>query len=262
MSRQAIELKVVDGLARVVLNRPDVGNPIDGSFCGELRDVANELAGDPGVRAVLLEARGRFFSVGGDLNAFAASLERLPDRIREWTAMAHVAVARLARLDAPLVAAVHGTAMGGGVALAALADLVYCARSAKLGSAFAQIGYSCDCGTSSALAARMGPARARRFVLLAETLTAEQAAAAGLVDFVVDDDRVLAEAEQAAQRLSRGPTRAYGEVRRLFARALAQPFEAQLEDEAQALARVAATEDAREGVRSFVEKRKPSFRGR
>jgi 2-(1,2-epoxy-1,2-dihydrophenyl)acetyl-CoA isomerase len=262
MSRQAVELKVVEGLARVVLSRPEVGNPIDGAFCGELRDVANELAGDPGVRAVLLEARGKFFSVGGDLNAFAANLDRLPDRIREWTAAIHLGVARLARLDAPLVAAVHGTVMGGAVALAALCDVVYCARSAKLGSAFTQIGYSCDGGTSAALAARMGPARARRFVLLAEMLTAEQAAAAGLVDFVVDDDKVAAEAEQTALRLARGPTRAYGEVRRLFARSLAQPFEAQLEDEAQALARVAGTEDAREGIRSFVEKRKPAFHGR
>ena len=262
MVRQAIELSVVDGLARVVLNRPDVGNPIDGIFCSELRDVANGLAGDPGVRAVLLEARGRFFSVGGDLNAFAAAREWLPDRIREWTGAIHVAIARLARLDAPLVAAVHGTAMGGAVALAAHCDVVYCARSAKLGSAFSQIGFSCDCGTSAALAARMGPARARRYVLLAETLTADQAAAAGLVDFVVDDDKVLAEAEQAALRLARGPTRAYGEIRRLFARALTQPFEAQLEDEAQALTRVAATEDAHEGIRSFADKRKPSFLGR
>lgn len=262
MARQALDLKVVEGVARVALDRAEAGNPFDGTFCAELRDVANEIASDAAVRAVLLEARGRFFSVGGDLNAFARNVEQLPARILEWTSAIHMGLARLARLDAPLVAAVHGTAMGGAVALVAQCDVVYCARSAKLGSAFSQIGYSCDSGASSALAARMGLARARRYVLLAETLGAEQAAEAGLVDFVVDDDKVAAEAEQAALRLARGPTRAYGEIRRLFARSLAQPFEAQLEDEARALARVAASEDAREGIRSFVEKRKPSFRGR
>lgn len=261
MTREALDLKIADGVARVVLNRPDAGNPFDGAFCAELRDITTEIAGDPAVRAVLIEARGKFFSVGGDLNAFSRHLERLPEKILEWTSTIHVALARLARMDAPLVAAVQGTAMGGGVALLAQCDLVYCARSAKLGSAFTGIGYSCDSGTSAGLAARMGIARARRFVLLAEVLGAEQAAQAGLVDHVVDDHQVLAEAEQAALRLARGPTRAYGEIRRLFARSLAQPLEAQLEDEAQALARVARTEDAREGIRAFGEKRKPTFRG-
>jgi 2-(1,2-epoxy-1,2-dihydrophenyl)acetyl-CoA isomerase len=261
MPRDALDLRLVDGVAHVVLSRPDTGNPFDGDFCAELRDVANELAGDPAVRAVLIEARGKFFSVGGDIGAFAKHLDDLPHRIREWTAALHMGIARLARLNAPLVAAVHGMAMGGAVALVSHCDLVYCARSAKLGSAFTQIGFSCDTGATHALAARMGLARARRFMLLAEVLTAEQAAEAGLVDVVVDDDRVAIEAEQAALRLARGPTRAYGEIRRLFARSLAQPLEAQLEDEAQGLARVAGSEDASEGIRAFLEKRKPAFRG-
>ena len=141
-------------------------------------------------------------------------------------------------------------------------DLVYCARSARLGSAYSQIGYSCDAGGSFALASRMGIARARRFVLLAEMLSAEEAAQTGLVDFVVDDNVLMAEAEKAAVRLANGPTRAYGEIRRLFIKSLGQPFEAQLEDEAQALSRAAGTEDAREGITAFVEKRKPQFRGK
>lgn len=262
MARDALDLKIVDGIARIVLSRPDKGNPLDGVFCAELRDVANQIAGDPTVRAVLIEARGKFFSVGGDIASFVAHQDDLPHRIREWTSSLHMGIARLARLDAPLVAAVHGTAMGGAVALVAHCDLVYCARSARLGAAFAQIGYSCDTGSTPALAARMGLARARRFMLLAEMLTADQAAQAGLVDFVVDDEQVDVEAAQAASRLARGPTRAYGEIRRLFARSLAQPLEAQLEDEAQGLARVAGTEDAREGIRAFVEKRRPTFHGR
>jgi 2-(1,2-epoxy-1,2-dihydrophenyl)acetyl-CoA isomerase len=261
MSYQSFELSVEAGLARLTLAQPEAGNPFNAQFCAEFSQVANELAGIPQLRAVLLSAQGRFFSVGGDIRMFAQGLEQLPNSIREWTAGLHMGMARLRRLDAPIVVAVQGTAMGGGVALISNADLVYSARSAKFGAAYPQIGYSCDAGASFGLASRMGIARARRFMLFNEMLSAEQAAATGLVDFVVDDAALMETATQAALELSRGPTRAYGEIRRLINRALAQPFEAQLEDEAQGLARAAATLDAREGITAFVEKRPAQFTG-
>lgn len=259
---ESIVLSVSDGLARLVLNQPEIGNPFNAPFCAEWAKVANELSGRKDVRAVLITAKGKFFSVGGDINMFAKNLDSLPDCIREWTAGLHMGAARFARLDAPIVAAVHATAMGGACALVANCDLVYSARSARFGSAYSQIGYSCDAGASFGLSSRMGIARARRFVLLAETLEAEEAARIGLVDHVVDDGELMAQAEKAAIRLSQGPTRAYGEVRRLFGRSLGQPFESQLEDEAQALGRAASCADAREGITAFVEKRKPTFQGR
>lgn len=262
MSYHSIDLSVADGLARLVLNQPEIGNPFNAEFCAEWAQVANELSGRKDVRAVLITAAGKFFTVGGDINMFSKNLDVLPDKIREWTGGLHMGTARMARLDAPIVAAVHGTCMGGGCALIANCDLVFSARSARFGAAYSQIGYSCDAGASFGLASRMGIARARRFLLLAEMLEAEQAASVGLVDHVVDDANLMAEAEKAAIKLSQGPTRAYGEVRRLFSRALGQPFEAQLEDEAQALTRAASTSDAREGIMAFVEKRKAKFQGR
>ena len=262
MSYESIDLKVSDGVAHVTLNKPEIGNPFNAVFCAEWLALANELSGRDDVRSVLIKATGKFFSVGGDINMFAQTLDTLPNCIREWTGNLHMGIARLARLNAPIVAAIHATVMGGGVSMIAGCDLVYCARSARLGSAYSQIGYSCDAGGSFALASRMGIARARRFVLLAEMLSAEEAAQTGLVDFVVDDNTLMAEAEKAAIRFANGPTRAYGEIRRLLIKSLGQPFEAQLEDEAQALSRAAGTADAREGITAFVEKRKPQFRGR
>jgi 2-(1,2-epoxy-1,2-dihydrophenyl)acetyl-CoA isomerase len=261
MAYQAIELSVADGLARLTLNQPAEGNPFNARFCRDVKDAACELSSRADVRAVLLRANGKFFSVGGDVRMFAQHLDELPRLIRDWTADLHVGLARLLRMNAPIVAAVHGTAAGGAVALIASCDLVYCARSAMLGAAYSQIGYSCDAGSSFALASRMGIARARRFLILGEMLTAEQAGQAGLVDHVVDDQAVVAEAEKAALRLSQGPTRAYGEIRRLLSRALGRELEAQLEEEAQASARVAGSHDAREGITAFVEKRRPKFRG-
>lgn len=261
MSYQSIDLNVSEGLARLVLNQPEVGNPFNAEFCAEWAQVANELSGRKDVRAVLITAAGKFFSVGGDISMFSKNLDVLPNKIREWTAGLHMGTARMARLDAPIVVAVHATCMGGACALVANADLVYSAKSARFGAAYSQIGYSCDAGASFGLASRMGIARARRFLLLAEMIEAAEAERLGLVDHVVDDALLVAEAEKAAIRLSQGPTRAYGEIRRVFARALGQPFESQLEDEAQALIRAASCSDAREGIMAFVEKRKPKFQG-
>ncbi len=262
MTYESIELSIADGLARLTLNQPQKGNPFNASFCADIATAANELAGRDDVRAVLLTANGRFFSVGGDIQMFAQSLDTLPNKIREWTAGLHMGMARLARLNAPMVACVHATAMGGAVAMVANCDLVFAAKSARFGAAYPQIGYSCDAGASFGLSSRMGLARARRFLILNETLSADQALSTGLVDEVVDDASVAAAAEAAAIKLSKGPTRAYGEIRRIFSRALGQPYEAQLEDEAQALTRAAATSDAREGILAFVEKRPAQFQGR
>ncbi|HEX7442214.1 MAG TPA: enoyl-CoA hydratase-related protein, partial [Caldimonas sp.] len=140
-------------------------------------------------------------------------------------------------------------------------DVVLAGQSARFGSAFALLGFSCDSGSSVTLTARMGPARARRFVLLGEVLTSQEALDAGLADRVVADDKLQGEALALARDLAHGPTVAYAQTKRLFLRAGAAQLEAQLEDEALTLARVAATADAQEGVAAMVERRKPVFRG-
>lgn len=262
MTYRSIDLQLRDGVAHLALNQSDVGNPFNEVFCNEWLEVANELSGRSDLRAILLTARGKYFSVGGDVRMFSENLDELPAKIRQWTGALHMGIARFARLDAPMIAAVHGVAMGGAVALIAACDVVYAGHSAVFGAAYPSIGYCCDAGASRALASRMGVSRGRRFLLCAETLKAEEAAACGLVDFLVDDRELVASAEAAATRLAAGPTRALGEIRRLFGTALSQSIEAQLEDEAQGLSRVAGSADAREGILAFVEKRKPQFSGR
>lgn len=261
MNYGTLTLMIDGGIARLTLNQADIGNPFNGAFCRDWLAVSGELAAQEGLRVILLAANGRSFSVGGDIRLFAAQMDVLPERIREWTAALHTGMARIARLDAPMVAAVHGTAMGGATALIGSCEVVYAGRSAVLGAAYPGIGFSCDAGASRALTSRMGHARARRFLICGETLDAEQACAAGLVDFVVDDEALPAAAEAMAARLAAGPTRAFGEIRRLFGTVLSQSLETQLEDEAQGLAAIARSADAREGIRAFVEKRRPRFIG-
>lgn len=260
-STSSLRVEMQGGLAIVSLAQPARGNPFDGDFTRDFKQVFSDLWDANGLRAVLLRADGANFSVGGDLKAFHPVRDKLAPLVRRWTADLHMGLQRAWQLPVPIVAAVQGFAMGGGVALLAGCDVVLAGESTRIGSAFAQLGFSCDSGSSATLTARMGPARARRFVLLAEVLKSQEALQAGLVDRVVADDKLQEEALALAQGLAEGPTLAYGEIKRLFLRAGAAQLEAQLEDEALTLARVSASADAQEGIAAMVARRKPVFRG-
>ncbi|NVN86831.1 MAG: enoyl-CoA hydratase/isomerase family protein [Rhodopseudomonas sp.] len=256
------ECEIGDGLAYLVLNRPGTGNPIDGAFCREFSLAMGELSERDDVRAVLISARGRLFSVGGDLTKMVEQGKTLPKTIKAWTADLHSAIVRMVRMRAPVVVAVQGNVAGGSVSLMAAADLVVIGRSAKVSAAFAKIGFTPDSGSTTTVTRRMGVARARRFFLLSETLDAEAALAAGLVDIVVADDAVVAEAERIARELAAGPTEAYGGIKRLFLATPSRTLETQMEDEAQTLAAISRTVDAQEGITAFKQKRKPLFVGK
>jgi 2-(1,2-epoxy-1,2-dihydrophenyl)acetyl-CoA isomerase len=249
------------GLAVLTLTQPGRGNPLDRQLIDELKERVLWLWQCDGLRCVLLRAQGRDFSFGGDLNSFHAPPGGLAQLVHEWTSDLHMALQRLWALPVPLVAQVQGAVMGGSLSLMAGCDVVVAARDSRFGSAFARIGLSCDSGSSATLTARMGMARARRFVLLAEILDAAAAQDAGLVDVVVEGERLAAEAEAVSRRFAQGPTRAYGEIKRLFMRAGAAHLQSQLEEEALAIARVAATQDAAEGIAALLAKRSASFRG-
>lgn len=257
-----IECSLEAGLARVVLDEPERGNPIDGTFCREIKDLADALSESDQVRAVLLTARGRFFSVGGDVKTFAQDRAALPRVIKAWTTDLHAAIARLMRMPAPVVAAVQGDVAGGSVSFVACADIVYAADTVKFTGAFPALGFSADSGSTITLSQRMGFSRAKRFLLMSETMDARAALDCGLVDFVTPRDRLMAEAEATAKTFAAGATRAYGGIKQLMMKARTHGLESQMEDEAQTLAVVSRSDDAWEGIRAFVEKRRPEFKGK
>jgi 2-(1,2-epoxy-1,2-dihydrophenyl)acetyl-CoA isomerase len=259
-------------VAEVVFTEAERGNPIDQAFCDDINALSAELAfaassgsgssGEAGFRAVLIRAEGKAFSFGGDLGFFHANMESLPRVILEMTSQIHPAIARLQRMNAPIVGAIHGVCAGGMASFMAGCDLLVAAEEARFVAAYAGIGFSCDAGSSIMLTRRMGLSRARRYLLLNETLDATTALAAGLADEVVPAGQLLDRARALAEKLAAGPTRAFGETRRLLLSAADQGLEVQLELEAQALARMAQTADAREGIAAFSGKRKPQFKGR
>jgi 2-(1,2-epoxy-1,2-dihydrophenyl)acetyl-CoA isomerase len=258
----SIECTIEQGLARVTLNAPDRGNPIDGVFCREIKELATVLSERDDARAVLMSGRGRYFSVGGDIKTFARERSAIPSIVKDWTSDLHSAIVRFMRMRAPVVAAVHGGVAGGSVSLVAAADIVYAADTVSFSAAFPTIGFSADSGSTVTLSQRMGYTRAKRFLLLAETLKAGEALAAGLVDFVTSADTLAKEAEAMALKLAAGPTLAYAGIKQTMLKARTQGIESQMEDEAQTLASIARSDDAWEGLMAFREKRAPKFLGK
>lgn len=261
MTDSALRLTIDNGLAHLVFTQGKRGNPIDGALCRELNEASIILSEHKDVRAVLITAEGPAFSYGGDIASFLSKLDELPGMIKRWTSDLHMAVARLQRMDAPLVASVHGVCAGGMAGFIAGCDIVIAAENSKFVAAYTGIGYCCDAGSSVSLSRRMGLARARKFLLLNETLDARTSLAAGLVDEICTVDEYTGRANTIASQLAAGPTKAYGEIRRLLLSAETQSLETQLENEAQALAKCAGSSDAREGLTAFAEKRKPAYTG-
>lgn len=249
------------GLVTITLNQAKRGNPIDGIFCSEIADIANVLSVKKDVRAILFKSNGKVFSFGGDVQSFVKSLDELPLFIKKWTTDLHSAIARFQRMDAPIIAQVHSICAGGMVAFIAGADIVVASEDVKFLAAYSGIGFCCDAGSSTMFARRMGLARARRYLLLNETIEGEEALNIGLIDKLVSQEKLEGAALNIAQKLTKGPTIAYGHIKRLMLSAEDQPLETQLELEAQALSFVSGTQDAKEGLIAFSEKRRPVFNG-
>jgi 2-(1,2-epoxy-1,2-dihydrophenyl)acetyl-CoA isomerase len=201
------------------------------------------------------------FSGGGDLKSFAAQGAALPGHLKEVALYLHAAISRFVRMDAPVVAAVNGAAGGAGMSLCLFADLVLAAESAKFTLAYTRAGLSPDGGSTYFLPRIVGVRRALELALTNRVLTAREAAEWGIVTRVVADAELLTEADALARQLAAGATRAYGAAKRLLHHSFAESLETQMEVEAQAIAGMARTHDAREGIAAFIAKRKPDFSG-
>jgi 2-(1,2-epoxy-1,2-dihydrophenyl)acetyl-CoA isomerase len=262
VSYQAFELTIADGVGRITLNQPERGNPFDLAFCTEISRVATECDENAAVRAVLIEARGKYFSVGADLKTMVGGQEQLPRFIKDATAGLHTGLSRLARMDAPVVVAVHGLAVGGSVALCAAADFCLAATSARFYAAYLGIGLVPDGGGTTFLPRRVGARRATEFFMRNQTWSAAQALEHGLLTAVVEDAELPAAAWTLAKELAQGPTRAYGELKNLMLSTTEQPIEAQMELEARAMGRVTRSHDGWTAINDVLAKRKPRFEGR
>jgi 2-(1,2-epoxy-1,2-dihydrophenyl)acetyl-CoA isomerase len=259
MSTSSVQVETRGAVALVTLNRPDSGNSLNLEMGMDLLAAAMTCGRNPAVRAVVLSGAGRHFCLGGDLRAMASRGTGADGYLRELTGYLHSAISHFVRMDAPVIAAVNGSAAGAGVGLVAMADLAVCGASSKFTLAYTGVALTPDAGTSFLLPRTIGLKRTLELMLLNRALTAGESLEWGLVNSVAEDAQVLDEALRLAERLSAGPTQAFGRTKRLLAASIAG-FESQMVLESETIASQAVTEQGAEGISAFLQKRKPDFR--
>ena len=239
----------------ITLNRPEVLNAFNAAMHKALAAALKEAV-DPAVRAVILTGAGRGFCVGQDLTEFRESPGDIGSRLRENY---HPNVLAIRRLEKPVIAAVNGAAAGAGLSIACVCDIRVAADSASFVPAFINIGLIPDSGGSYFVTRLLGYARAFEWMTSGRKLSAAEAHAWGLVSEVVDDADLAARTADLAAQLAAMPTRGVGMTKRLFDRAATSALEEQLELEAQLQTAATQTDDFKEGVAAFLEKREPRF---
>ena len=248
----------VDGVALVVLDRPDVLNALDFALIEVLTDALEALDRDPACRAVVITGAGdRAFAAGADVPELAQQSPTsltVGDAFHRWE--------RIKRVRKPLVAAVRGYALGGGCELAMLCDMIVAGEDAQFGQPEIKLGVMPGAGGTQRLTRAIGKARAMEMILTGRNMTAREAEAHGLVTTVVPSEATVPAALELAARIAAMPPVAVLAAKAAVNRAEELPLEAGLEFERRSFYLLFDTEDQKEGMAAFAEKRKPSWRGR
>jgi 2-(1,2-epoxy-1,2-dihydrophenyl)acetyl-CoA isomerase len=209
----------------------------------------------------LTGAGDKAFCAGGDVKSFHHNQETIDHLLMAITTPLHLAISRFAWGHAPVIAAVNGVAAGGGLSLVAAADYVIAVDSARFTSAYTTIGYTPDGSSTFFMPRLIGLRRATELYLTNRVLSADEALNWGLINRVVTRDKFDTEVKDLATTMARGPTRAYREAKAMFHLSMNDTLESQMEREGRTVIEMAMCADGREGIKAFVEKRKPVFHG-
>jgi 2-(1,2-epoxy-1,2-dihydrophenyl)acetyl-CoA isomerase len=250
-----------DGVANIALNRPERLNSFDGTMHDELYSALGEAAEDEDVRCIVVRGEGRGFSAGADLAHVVREAEGDPDLGEYLRTTYSRLVKRMVGIEKPIVAALHGPVYGAGVGLALACDLRVAAQGAKFSVAFIKIGLMPDAGVTFLLPRVVGLGRAMEMSMLGDALDAEEAYRIGLVNKVVSDDSLSKEVQNLAGRLATMPTAALGRMKHALYASFERDLETALEAEAEGQTFCGYTQDHKEGVTAFFEKREARFTG-
>jgi 2-(1,2-epoxy-1,2-dihydrophenyl)acetyl-CoA isomerase len=255
-----LRIERVDGVGRIVMDRPDAHNAMNEPMAAELRDATVELVEDDDVRCIVLTGVGGVFNTGADLSVLAGDPTD-SRRLRGIATRLHGAVAHLASAPKPTVTGLNGVAAGGGFGLSLSCDLVVASEDARLEFAYPKIGLSGDGGSTYFLPRLVGHRRAREIALLDEPITAAEAESMGLVTEVAPEGEFEDRLAAVAASLADGPTRAQADVKRLLNRSFSRDLRSQLAAETDSLTRLTGTDDYAAGIGAFGGDEKPDFEG-
>ena len=256
MAYQHLTVRVEDRVGWLEFNRPPI-NAFNRAMVDEVGLALGELLADRAVRVVVIaSALERMFSAGAELQAFR---DMTPDGMRDWVACVHSLARQIRSARKPMLAAIHGTAVGGGLEMTLHCDVRFAATDARLGQPEIAIGFIPPIATTQALVRLIGRPRALRYLYEGTLVSAQEAQAMGLVDVLVEPGRLRAEVQAYGAALAKKPAEALAAIRRCLTEGEMRPWAEGVAIEAEEVVRLAGTPDFAEGVAAFLEKREPRF---
>jgi 2-(1,2-epoxy-1,2-dihydrophenyl)acetyl-CoA isomerase len=262
-SYQTIELEIDEtkSIAYIYLNRPDQLNALNTQLASDFVLAMKEIEKNKSVRCILITGKGKGFCAGGDLVEFNKVPE--PDNhLFNLASTFHEGIKILKFIDIPSIAAVNGACFGVGLSLACACDIRVCSDKARFSVAFTSVGLSPDSSMTFYLPKIVGLSIANEMALLNKTLDAEEAKIYKLVSEIYPIESFLDEAKKIAEKVSQGPTMAFGCTKKLFFRSYSNDLDTHLEHELKCIKKNAGTEDFKEGTSAFLKKRRPNFKGK
>ncbi len=256
---ELINIRKDENVFQLLVNRPDAFNALNFEVMELLVEHLTSVALDETVRAVVISGEGKAFCAGGDLKWALSQPEGAPAAFHRLAGRLHPAMLEIRRMRKPVIAAVNGVAAGAGFSLALACDFRVMARSAVMRQAYTSVGLCIDGGGTFTLPRIVGLARAMEIAAFDAPISSEQALAWGLVTKVVDDGQALQEALNIARGLTKGSVHSFGWSKQLLTDSFNSAFETHIEREREGLSCCAAHPEGQEGLRAFVEKRKPKF---
>ena len=260
MKYQTLTFNIKENVAYILLNRPERLNSFDMKLGEELHKVLHEISKKKEIRAVVIKGTGKGFCGGGDVKEMYVSKDK-SKFLRELTKAIHKCVIEMRNMEKPVIAAVNGHAFGAGLSLALACDIIIVSKEAKLGTAFIGIGLALGCGTQL-FTKLVGYQKACEYILTSKTFTPEKALELGIVNRVVEPDELDEAVEEFASKFRKLAPIAVGKAKMLINKSMENDMLTHLELESKTASFSAGSDDFKEGITAFVEKRKPVFKGK
>lgn len=259
--QDTVLLEVTNNVAIITFNRPQAMNSFNEVMGEELEVITNRVRADKKIRAVMLRGGGALFMAGGDIRYFSENLSKMSDVVMHIVRRLNASIHTLMYMPKPVLGCVHGSVAGVGVSLMMACDLVIAADNTKFTTAYAGLGVPADGGATYNLPRHVGVKKTMELLMLAEVFDAKTALELRLVNWLVPAENLAVDADKILQRLAKGPTTAYAQIKKLVNQSFENSLSTQLELEGKSFEKCAETQDFKNGVNAFLQKKQPEFLG-